>query len=205
MPGRGERLSGRQVVAVVVALCAALILTPVGVYAAATQKVSIADAKRPGLSAKVDGKRRLAVHMSGEVRTRVLDRVDARVSGRVEAVPRPPARPFHRETPQSGLYLGPPVPRGTNVAITSVAAANYSASSAGNMVLEWVRAVDNSCPAGPTNDFPAIQRVVFFKLAGESNFTHTFPVPHVRRATSTPLCLRVLAGPAYLVVDGYLF
>lgn len=82
--GSRIRLTGRQLTVIVVAVCAAIVLAPVGVFAASKQLVTINDGKHPARKATVskDG----ALKVSGKV--------DADVSGQVRAVPGLPGQPF---------------------------------------------------------------------------------------------------------------
>lgn len=194
------QLTGRQVVTIVVALCTALVLTPVGVYAAATQKVTISDAKKPKQAAKVDAKGRLAVTVPGGV------------------VAAAPARPFHRglSLDPTSNSIGAPIPKGTSLAITSLSIAWAQGMSAGDG-LPGVRIVvrkanaDGTCPSGG-----AVHGTVMH-YAAEANsadpqpiqvdVVRTFPTPQVWRATNRALCLQAdpHVGNIPVVVDGFLY
>lgn len=195
--GSDRRLTGNQIVAVVFALSAAVILAPVGVYAAATQKVVIADAQTPRLTANVDSKGRIA----------------ASVGGRIESVPRPPATPFHRGqlvSPNTPT-LGAPIPRGKSLAITSVSTV-YDLSMTTSDGRQGMRLVvrkassGGSCPTtGPV--YGVVMHVVPMPNAESGHVERTFPTPQVWRATDSALCLQHDSGAAGIpvVVDGYLF
>lgn len=82
-----RRLTGRQIVAVVVAICTASVLVPAGVYAASSlQKVKLVDAKHPARVARVSS--------SGRVEADVKGSVTANVHGSVTAAPALPGTAF---------------------------------------------------------------------------------------------------------------
>lgn len=200
-PESDRRLTGNQIVAVVFALSAAVILAPVGVYAAAVQKVAIADAQNPRLTANVDRNGRITASVTG------------RVGGRMESVPRPPAEPFHRGqlVSPSTPTLGAQIPKGKSLAITSVSTVydlSMTTSDGRQGVRLVVRKADSSgiCPAtGPVHG--VVLHVIPMPGEESGNVERTFPTPQVWRATASALCLQHDSGVAGIpvVVDGYLF
>lgn len=193
------RLSGNQIVVLALAACLALVLAPTIGYAAKSQLVSIADAKKPNRTAAVDKQGRLRAVVTGTVTTPVQP----------PPPPRPPAAPFHRERVIDGASSGPiggPVPRGSSIAITSVSAV-ATTSGSGWSVISWRKAVGGVCSASGQE----LQRVANFRLdaaasGANANYVMTFPTPQVQRASDTPLCLYLVAAPGLaVIVDGYLF
>ena len=188
-----RRLTGNHIVLIVIAMCAAVVLTPVGVYAVATQKVSIADFDRPGRTARIDTAGR--VHAA------------AMVSGAVSAAPSPPEKPFHREGEKDAFAVpvGAPVPQGKSIAVTSVSITIVT--GAGGNRLEWREATDaGECQAGTA----VLSTVALVRLNGADigphHFVQTFPVPQVQAARGRALCLWILGSPSsFVIVDGYLF
>lgn len=184
---------------VLLAFVAGLVVAPTAVEAAKNvQKVVIADAKKPTKTVKVDGKGRIKAVVSGKVAT-------------PPNRPAPPARPFHRESMQGGTTnaaVGAPVPRGRNVALTSVTVMSTPNSGSGWSRLYWAKAVNGGCAQQGSE----LQRIADFYLGHSStvdidrHFLQTYPVPQIRRATDTPLCLRAIsASGLVIVVDGYTY
>jgi hypothetical protein len=98
-----RRLSGNQLVVCVVAVCAALVLTPAGVYAAKVQKVKVV----------------------GKVPTTVQNTVAAQVTGTVTAAPAPPATGFWGTVRGDGEHpLAPYFGSGSTIHVTSLSVAN---------------------------------------------------------------------------------
>ena len=184
-----HRFTGRQMTAVVIAVCAAVILTPVSVTAAtAWSKVSIVD----------QDQRRNAVEVSP------TGQLMARVAGTVRVAPGVSGTAFHREgnvEAATAGTVGEPFPAGKNIAVGSI---NVIATNAGGWnQLFWEEANASGQCDGSGADVGVVSN---FYLSGSQNFNKEFPVPQIRTGRSVPLCLRVLAaGTLHLVVDGYTY
>jgi len=78
-----QRLSGRQITIMVVAVCAALVLAPVGVFAASRSSVSVSDGKHPSQLAAVtkSGAQVMTVTGTPSVRIAGVPKVRATVAG----------------------------------------------------------------------------------------------------------------------------
>jgi hypothetical protein len=204
-----RRLSGNQIVVIVLALCGALVLAPVGVYAAATQKVSIVDAKSAKHAVKVDSDGRLQVagstDVTGNVNANVSGNVNANVAGTVSSRPAPPAEPFHREAglgPSTILVVGAAVPAGKNLALTSVQLMFNTIGGGWNQVSLVAANPNGTCPTAPV-----IKTVANLRL-GASDFNEqvTFPVPVIQAATATGICVVISSAmDGQIVVDGYTY
>lgn len=192
---RAERLfTGRQITAIVVAVSLAAIFMPVTVYAATGTGVNIVD--------KINSSYKARVESSGRLKTSV--------AGTVEARPAVPKTPFHRGAWfWQGTSTVAKIPQGKNIAISSLTAMGKG-SNGPESVLEWRKAVNGSCD-GATQ---VVGIVAGFDVINEGsvsggpnvNWTHSFPVPSIRTATNTPLCLVYTAGVnGYLTVDGFLY
>jgi hypothetical protein len=189
-----SRLTGRHIVVIVLAVCASVALAPTMVYAAKTQLVSIADAKKPSRTAKVDKQRRL------------------QVTGPVAVAP--PSHPFHRGQNASDQTptLGAPIPKGRTLAITSLSSVWLSGMTmeSGFPGLRIVVRRANTAGTCPTSG-PVAGVVATFFAPGDNStaqsWERTFPTPQVWRAGNRALCLQVDAGVAGfpVVVDGYLY
>jgi hypothetical protein len=190
-----RRLTGTHIVVIAIAVCAAAVLTPVGVYAATTSRMSIADFDRPSRTAKVD--------TAGRIHT------DAVINGPVLAPPAPPAEPFHLEGGKDAVVplaepLGAPVPQGKNIAVTSV---NIMIIGTGTTTVEWREANEaGQCAAGTERLSTVASVRADGATDGLRNFVQAFPVPQVREATGRAVCLWAFGSPGVeVVVDGYLF
>jgi hypothetical protein len=96
-----RRFSGGQITTMVVATCAAVVMAPVGVVAAAHSSVSIADGKHPARQATVSSSGALSVKPTGTTS----------VSGAVLALPSRPLAPFAisgEQTTNQALNLAMP-------------------------------------------------------------------------------------------------
>lgn len=186
-------------IVVLLAFVVGLIVAPTAVEAAKNvQKVVIADAKKPKKTVKVDDKGRIKAVVRGKVNT-------------PPNRPAPPTQPFHRESLQAATTnaaVGAPVPKGRNVAITSVSVMSTPNSGSGWSRLYWAKAVSGGCAQQGSE----IQSIADFYVGHSStvdidrHFLQTYPVPQIRRATDTPLCLRAIsASGLVIVVDGYIY
>ncbi len=115
-----HRLSGRQITAMVFAVCAAVVLAPVGVFAATRSTISIADGKHPSHLAHVTATG--AQVIAGT----------ATVKGTVTAAPASPTKPFAKTgfTPAQAVNSASvTVPNGTQVVIQTISVKTTVANS----------------------------------------------------------------------------
>jgi hypothetical protein len=122
-----RRISGTHITVMVVAVCGAIVLAPVGVYAAAHSRVSIADGKHPTRVATVSKKGALTV--AGTVK--VAGTAAVKVSG----TPSVKTLPGLRGTPYAVTILtdqtqAPAVPAGRTFVVTTVS--GYDEISSGD-------------------------------------------------------------------------
>lgn len=188
-----SRFTNKQITAMVLAVSAAVLFAPATVYAASSSNVKITD--------KYYSSRVARVSSSGNLMATVAGTVSSRTAA--------PASALHR---YGFFYAGDTVlatvSKGKNVAISSLAA-----TAKGNGVesrLEWRKANNGSC-AGATE---VISTVAAYDARNDGsasggpnvNWTHSMPVPHVRKATTTALCLVLRAGAnQHLTVNGFYF
>lgn len=198
------RLSGRQLVIVVVAICFAIVLAPAGVYAAAAAKVKIVDASNPSRAVKVDSGGRLQTSVSGSVT--VSGNVKAAVSGTVSALPAPPTSPVHREgslVAATSSVVGAVIPAGRNLAITSIQLMFLDAGG-WNQVKLIQASPGGTCSTGGT-----LLKVIAnlrMSLNGDVNEQVTFPVPVVQEANANGICVVVTSAmDGQALVDGYTY
>lgn len=193
------RLTGNHIVAIVASVCLALVLAPVGVYAASVAKVRIVDAGSANRAVKVDRSGRLQTSSS------VTGSVAASVSGSVSARPAPPSEPFDRLeliAIATSEVVGPPIPKGKSLAIGSV---RYTWISAGGLSTVEVRKAEPNGTCTTTGTLVA--PVTYLRFGTEDRFVSaTYPVPVVVKATDTALCLVAgAAGDAYVQITGFTF
>jgi hypothetical protein len=105
-----HRVSGRQIMVMVLAVCVAAVLAPVGVYAASRSTVSIADGAHPSRLAKVTSHGAQVVNVTGATT----------VGGSVTAVPGAPGSPFAARGSISSTSASTPIPTGKHVVIQTV-------------------------------------------------------------------------------------
>lgn len=189
-----NRLSGNQIVVVVLAACLALVLAPVGVYAAAVQKVRLIDANSTR-AVEVDGTGRLLTKVTGTVTA----------NGTVSARPVAPAQPLHRSGAVSAAtvsIVGPPIAQGKSIAIGSVHVM-WTAAGGWSQVQVLRAEANGSC--SPTGTL--VQEVANIRLgSGQPHANVVFPVPQVVEATDRALCLAVASAiDGQVVVDGFLY
>ena len=189
-----KTLSGNQIVVLVVALCAALVLTPVGVYAASITKVRLVDASAASRAVKVSS--------SGRVLSDVKGTVTA--TGTLSARPAAPTQPLHREGSGDAAtysFAGPAIPQGKNIAIGSL---HFMGNNAGGWTqVSFIKAQPNGACVAPGTSTMTIANAY---LSGSQNLSFEFPVPLVQPATDRAMCILVNAAAGYqLIVDGFLY
>ena len=157
----GDRFTGRQIVTMVVAISAAVVLAPVGALAATGSLVNITDPVHRDQKARVSGDGRLLVGDGGEALT---------VDG--STLPYPKATAFSRtvllqDTP---LLVKPGVAAGTKIMITSLSYSSLATS--GEMALEAQDGATANCTGGTPGQmyFDMISPAIETKTA-------TFPSP----------------------------
>jgi hypothetical protein len=139
-----NRFSNRQVAAMVIALCIAIVLTPVSVMAATGQLVNITDPVKKSSSARVDGGKLRVGDGSGPMT----------VDGTVAAPMSLPNRPFHaRSGVNADFQTGVAVQRrGRNrLAITSVIATSSINADAGTRTRVQLRSFVINSPTWDCN------------------------------------------------------
>jgi hypothetical protein len=117
-----HRLSGRQITAMVFAVCIAVVAAPVGVFAASRSTVSISDGKHPSHLAHVTATGAQVVAVTGTPAVR----------GTVAAAPSPPRKPFAKTafTPANAVNSASvTVPKGTQVVIQTISVKTTVANS----------------------------------------------------------------------------
>jgi len=120
MSNRG--FSNQQIVTIVVAICLAIVLAPVGVYAASIQKVRLVDKNNAARAAKVAPDGRVLAQVRGNVSVR----------GYVNAANVAPSRSFSVAVGSGERTLRQAIPSFTRgrLMITSLTFANNNSSSA---------------------------------------------------------------------------
>lgn len=188
-----SRFTNKQITAMVLALSAAVLFTPATVYAATSSNVKITD--------KYYSSRVARVSSSGNLMATVAGTVNSRMST--------PASAFHRY----GFYIAGDTVLATVAKGKDVAMSSLAATAKGNGTesrVEWRKAKNGSC-VGATE---VIGIVAAYDARNDGsasggpnvNWTHSLPVPHVRKATDTALCLALHAGAnQHLTVDGFYF
>jgi hypothetical protein len=180
-----KRLSGNQIVVMVVAFCAAVALAPAGVYAATVTKVRLLDAKSTR-AAHINTSGRLLTDTTGSV-TQL-----------------PPKEPLHREGASacaSSAFIGAPIPKGKNIAIGSVHALSTGCGGWTQVVLKKASAAGGCTPAGAT-----LKVVANFTLGSTGDAAAEFPVPLIQTRTDTAICIQVVAASdVQVIVDGYTY
>lgn len=189
-----NRLSGNQIVVLVVALCAALVLTPVGVYAASITKVRLVDASSATRAVKVSSSGRVLSDVKGSVTA----------TGTLSARPAAPAQPLHREGSGDAAaysFAGAAIPQGKNIAIGSL---HFMGLNAGGWTqVSFIKAQPNGACVAPGTNTMVIANANF---GGGENVSIEFPVPLVQPATDRAMCILVTAAAGYqLTVDGFLY
>lgn len=136
---RGNRFTARQLTVITVAVAAAVIALPVGVYAAATTSiVTIGDPTTPGNQAHVDASGRLQVGDGSGALT---------VDGTVRVAP--PAKPFVKYGNYSGTHVlaGPTT---SAIDVTSLAVStNNSSGSIVSLYVEQYPSTATKCTGEP--------------------------------------------------------
>jgi hypothetical protein len=129
--------------------------------------------------------------------------------GRLSTAPGVPAEPFHREANvpvRATMAIGPPVPAGESVAVSSVQAMASGDLGAGWGVVEWQRVSPNGDCDGGGERVATVANFMLGFSDTDPNFTHTFPVPQITSASDAGLCLVVRsATPTAIVVDGFTY
>lgn len=113
-----RRLSGRQITTIVVAVCAALVLAPVGVFAASHSSVSIADGKHPSRLASVTSKGAQVVTVTGTPTVQITGTPKVRAT--VTTVPGLPGTPFAETATTSSDTVSVTVPAGTHAVVQTI-------------------------------------------------------------------------------------
>jgi len=109
-----HRLSGRQVTVIVVAVCAAVVLAPVGVFAASHSTFSLADGKHPSRLATVTKTGAQVVTVSG------TPKVHLSGTSTVTAVPGVPGKPFAASATTASDTVSVDVPSGSHAVVQTV-------------------------------------------------------------------------------------
>jgi hypothetical protein len=105
-----HRVSGRQIMVMVLAVCVAAVLAPVGVYAASRSTVSIADGKHPSRLAAVTSHGAQLVNVTGTTT----------VGGSVTAAPGAPGSPFATRGSISATSASITMPTGRHLVVQTV-------------------------------------------------------------------------------------
>lgn len=184
------RFSGRQITVTVVAICAAVIMVPVGVYAAAVNKVAIADSSHPARTVTVDSQGRLKTFVSGSVR------------------PAAPTAPFHRGvfvSNTSDQVIGARIPLGKSLAISSLHVNTFGNAPGLTEIVVLKALANGDC----VDNGPLRGTVAAFHMSSEDtawNFDRIFPVPQVWSKTNRAMCLLVVSpSDLFVVMDGYTY
>jgi hypothetical protein len=112
------RLSGRQITIMVVAVCGAVVLAPVGVFAASRSSVSIADGTHPSRLAEVTKKGAQVVTVTGTPTVKVTNLPT--VHATVTAVPGLPGKPFAVTATTASDTVSVTVPAGTHAVVQTI-------------------------------------------------------------------------------------
>jgi hypothetical protein len=178
-----RRLTGRQIVTVVVAICAAIVLAPASVYAATTfQRVKIVDATHSARVAKVSS--------TGRVLTSTNGSVTAGVHGTVNALPAVQSTAFSVTLHGSAtLHRLVPAFKSGKLMITSFTYTNLG----GVHTAAIYHYSDGTCSA---------QRGYYLFLAAQTETTASasFPTP----VSVSQRCALVWVGDGWVTITGYL-
>ena len=178
-----KRFTGRQITTMVVALAIAIVGFPVGVWAATTTTVVIADPAHPARKAQVSSTGRLLVDAAGSVR------------------PAPPADTWRYANPNlagiSGIVLGP---TSKTVNVTSLTVSTQTNGS--GFTLSALRV------AGTATDCSAVEGATVLysvtNLAIGAPLTAAFPTPlQVQPASGKKVCLWIQAPAMAVDLSGY--
>ena len=171
---RGPRLSGKHIVIMVVAVCSALVLMPVGVYAASIAKVRL-----------VDGNSQRAVEVNGS------GRLQTNVRGSVTAKIRPAGRAFSL-TASSNQDLSQFFGSASKILITSITVANGDATGTASWIYRYT---DDACSGYGS---PAYWAYVVAAAGTTENVVYPTPLEITQKCA-----LLHVGGDAVATVTGY--
>jgi hypothetical protein len=113
-----HRVSGRQITIMVLGVCVAVVLAPVGVFAATHSSVSIADGTHPSRLAKVTTKGAQIVSVSGTPTVRITG--TPTVHATVTAVPGLPGTPFTKTASTDSSTVSVTAPAGSTDVLQTI-------------------------------------------------------------------------------------
>jgi hypothetical protein len=132
-----HRVSGRQITVMVIAICLAAVLAPVGVFAATRSTVSIADGTHPSHLAHVTKSGAQVVNVTGSTT----------ITGKVTAAPGAPAIPFLTGgSATGGAVLNFSIPAGARLVLQTVSV-RIQVPAAVTTAGAQVEFVENGLPA----------------------------------------------------------
>lgn len=184
---RDRRFTNRQVVTMVVAICAAVVLAPVGALAATGSLVNITDPVHSAYKARVSSAGRLLATPCDGNSCAAVDGSSLRVGGTLGSRPLAPASAWHTMT-----FVNGPVtivgPIATAIDVTSLTVTPAGSSANFGLQAAQVPATATSCASGST---------VYYLSALPANlpFVATFPTPlRIAPTAGKKVCLLASTG-----------
>lgn len=196
---RDRRFTNRQVVTMVAAICAAVVLAPVGALAATGSLVNVTDPVHSAYKARVSAAGRLLATACDGNSCAAVDGSSLRVGGTLASRPLAPSSAWHTMTFVNGpIKLVGPTGAAVDVTSLTVTPAGNSANFA--LQAAQVPATATSCSSGST---------VYYLSALPANvpFTATFPTPlRIAPTSGMRVCLLAstgVGGTLWVNVSGF--
>jgi hypothetical protein len=196
-----HRVSGRQITIMVLGICVAVVLAPVGVFAATHSSVSIADGTHPSHLARVTSKGAQVVSVSGTPTVRIT-KLPA-VHATVTAVAGLPGTPFARTASTDTGTVSVTAPAGTTDVVQTISV-KFTVDGSVTLMGAEITYFEGGVPE--TVDF-ATTKMTTGSASTDVIFAATIPVDLYADPGTTitvmPQANTVLSNNTTLTVSGY--